>query len=104
MTCYLASTTWKSFCRFKANVGGSICRGYWIELTQPPEDTWTHVTALIHEDPDNNLDAIKVHNEPRYTNTGLKIFELRHEKTDLKIFVVVIPKEGLEGGGTNFKI
>ena len=29
-------------------------------------------------------------------------FELCHEKKDLKIFVVVIPKEGLAGGPPNF--
>ncbi len=27
-------------------------------------------------------------------------FDMRHEKTDLKVFVVVIPKEGLAGRGS----
>ena len=32
-------------------------------------------------------------------NPGLDIYNARHEKTDLKVFVVVIPKEGLAGLG-----
>ncbi len=36
-----------------------------------------------------------VHGEYRKQDrAGLKIFDEHHEKTDLKVFVVVIPKEG----------
>ncbi len=42
----------------------------------------------------------EVRHETRHAKTGLKNYnDTRHEKTDLKVLVVVIPKEGLVGWG-----
>ena len=43
------------FDRYKAIVGGSICKAYLVEMAQPVADTWTHVTVLVHEDGTNSI-------------------------------------------------
>ncbi len=40
------------------------------------------------------LFALKVNNEHLGPEISKNTFEVHHEKTDLKVFVVVIPKEG----------